>query len=217
MFDFFITLLRSWAEVLPPPWFTFFGTMLEEIIAPIPSPLVMTLGGSLAASLHKNVAYLFLLALTGTAGKTIGSYVIYLIADKFEDVLSTRIGKWFGISHAQLENIGARLGKGWKDNVAIFVLRALPIMPTAPVSFVAGILKIDLKSYLVSSALGIFVRNIFYLYLGFTSLDALENINENLSSWESVGSIIVLVFIAALVYYIYKKRRDLWKENESTP
>lgn len=212
MFDFFIEILRSWAEVLSPPWFTFFGTMLEEIIAPIPSPLVMTLGGSLAESLHKNVSYLFLLALTGTAGKTIGSYVIYLIADKFENVLATRAGKWIGISHTQIENIGARLGKGWKDNVAIFVLRALPIMPTAPVSFVAGILKIDLKTYLVSSALGIFVRNMFYLYLGFTSLGALENINSNLASWESVGSVIVLVLVAALILYIYKKRRELWKE-----
>ena len=190
-------------------------TILEEIIAPIPSPLVMTLGGSLAASLHKNIPYLFLLALTGTAGKTIGSYVIYIIADKFEDILSTKVGKWIGITHAQIEDIGARLGKGWKDSVVIFALRAIPIMPTAPVSLVAGILKIDIKTYLVSSALGIFVRNMFYLYIGFTSLDALEKINTNLASLESIGSIIVLLFIVTLAYYMYKKRQNLWKE--STP
>jgi membrane protein DedA with SNARE-associated domain len=215
MFEFLTDILRGWAEVLSPPWFTFFGTMLEEVIAPIPSPLVMTLAGSLAASLDKSVWYLLFLAITGTAGKTIGAYVIYLIADKFEDVLTTRFGKWLGITHQQIEKIGARLGKGWQDNIAIFVLRALPIIPTAPVSLMAGILKLDLKTYLVSSALGIFVRNIFYLYLGFTSVGALENINNNLASWESLGSIVVLILIAALIYYIYRKRRQLWQDNVS--
>ncbi|MEK7499962.1 MAG: VTT domain-containing protein, partial [Patescibacteria group bacterium] len=120
-----------------------------------------------------------------------------------------------GITHAQIEDIGARLGKGLKDSVVIFALRAIPIMPTAPVSLVAGILKIDIKTYLVSSALGIFVRNMFYLYIGFTSLDALEKINTNLASLESIGSIIVLLFIVTLAYYMYKKRQNLWKE--STP
>ena len=213
MFDFAIDMLKGWGQVLSPAWFTFFGTMLEEIVAPIPSPLVMTLAGSFARSLEKSWPYLFWLAITGTAGKTIGSYVIYLIADKFEDIVFTRFGKFIGVSHRNIEEIGAKLGKGWKDNVAIFILRALPIMPTAPVSFVAGILKIDLKTYLVSSAAGIFVRNMFYLYLGFTSIGALENINENLGSLESIGSAIVLVLIAVLVLYIYKKRRSLWKEE----
>lgn len=209
MFEFALELLRNWAQVLPPPWFTFWGAILEEIIVPIPSPLVMTLGGSLAASLNKGVAYLILLALTGTAGKIIGSYVIYVIADKVENVVAGRWGKFIGISHQQVEAIGQRLGKGWHDAIAIFVLRALPIVPTAPVSFVAGLLKMDLTSYLVSSAAGIFVRNIFYLYLGFTSLSALEKVNANLASSESIGSILVLMFVAALVYYIYRKRGSL--------
>lgn len=201
---------------MPLPWFTFLGAILEEIIVPIPSPLVMTLGGSLAASVESGAPYLLLLALTGTAGKSIGSYGIYLIADKMEDVVTGRFGKYIGISHIQIEAIGKRLGKGWKDNVAIFLLRALPIMPTAPVSIVAGLLKMDVKGYVISTALGVFVRNIFYLYLGYTSLGALENINENLASWESIGSITILILIAALVLYIYKKRRELWKEAPST-
>ncbi len=212
MLDFAIAWLHHWAEIMPLPWFTFLGAILEEIIVPIPSPLVMTLGGSLAASVNSGVAYLLLLALTGTAGKSIGSYGIYLVADKFENVVAGRWGKYIGISHQQIEAIGKRLGKGWKDNIVIFILRALPIMPTAPVSFVAGLLKMDVKGYVISTALGVFVRNIFYLYLGYTSLGALEKINENLASSESIGSLIVLILIAGLIYYIYRKRRELWKE-----
>jgi membrane protein DedA with SNARE-associated domain len=216
MFDTALEILKSWGEVLSPPWFTFFGTMVEEIVAPIPSPIVMMLGGSFAASLHKGFVYLLFLALTGTIGKTIGSYVIYIIADKFEDILSSRFGKLIGITHQHIEEIGKRFGNGWKDNIAIFLLRAIPIMPTAPVSFVSGIIKVDIKTYLLAGAAGLFVRNIFYLYLGFTSIGAIENISNNLASAESIGSIIILILVALLVLYIYKKRRSLWKEDSST-
>ena len=217
MLEFAIKMLESWAEVLSPPWFTFFGTMLEEIIAPIPSPIVMTLGGSLASSQHRGLWYLVWLAVTGTAGKIIGSYVIYVIADKFENVLTGRLGRIIGLTHEQIENIGRRLGQGKRDAAALFLLRALPFVPTAPVSFAAGLLRLDLKTYLLSSAAGIFLRNIFFLYVGFTSVGALEIINENLASTESFGSILLLTLVGAIALYFYIKRRNFWREDVKAP
>lgn len=208
MIEYFINILKSWADVLPLPWFTFFGAMIEEIIAPIPSPLVMTLAGSLAASQDQGLAYILLLALFGTAGKTIGCYVVYMIARTFEGIVTSRFGKFIGITPEQVDKVSDKLGKGWKDNVAIFLLRATPIIPTAPVSIIAGLLRLDLKTYLVSSAAGVLVRNVFYLYLGYTSLGALEKINENLDSVETIGYVIVLAMIAGLVLYIYRKKKE---------
>jgi membrane protein DedA with SNARE-associated domain len=214
MLEFAIRMLEQSAQVLSPPWFTFFGTMLEEVIAPIPSPIVMTLGGSLAASQHRSVWYLLLLALTGTAGKIIGSYVIYVIADKFENIITGRFGRVIGLTHEQIEAVGRRFGKGQRDTVVLFLLRALPFVPTAPVSFAAGLLRLDLKTYLLSSAAGIFIRNIFFLYVGFTSVGALEKINENLASSESIGSMLLLVGVAAVALYFYIKRKKFWQEEK---
>lgn len=208
MIEYFIDILKSWADVLPLPWFTFFGAMIEEIIAPIPSPLVMTLAGSFAATEKQGILYLLLLALFGTVGKTIGCYVIYLIAKTFEGIVTSRFGKFIGITPEQVEKVSARLGKGWKDNVAIFLLRATPIIPTAPVSIIAGLLRLDLKTYLISSAAGVFVRNVFYLYLGYTSLGALEKINDNLDSVESIGYGVILLLIGGIVLFIYKKKQE---------
>jgi len=208
MIEYFINILKSWADVLPLPWFTFFGAMIEEIIAPIPSPLVMTLAGSFAATEKQSFWYILLLALFGTAGKTIGCYVVYLVARTFEDIVTSRFGKFIGITPKQVEKVSAKLGKGWKDNVAIFLLRAAPIIPTAPVSIIAGLLRLDLKTYLVSSAAGVFVRNVFYLYLGFTSVGALEKINDNLDSFESIGYAVVLLLIGGIVFYIYRKKQE---------
>lgn len=203
----FIEFLNRSAEILPLPWFAFLGALIEEIVAPIPSPFVMTLAGSLAASAGSVVTYLGLIALVGAIGKTLGSYVVYVIADKGEDLVMGKFGKFIGVSSKEVEIIGKHLNKGWQDDVVLFLLRAIPIIPTAPVSLVCGLIKLNLRTYLTSTFLGTFVRNLFYLYLGFTSVNALESLNEGIDSFEKFGYLALLILVAAVMVYIYLQRK----------
>lgn len=203
----FIDFLHRAAQILPLPWFTFFGAMLEEIIAPIPSPLVMTLSGSLAGSNQAPWMYLGLLALVGAIGKTLGSYVIYIVADKAENLIMGKLGKFLGVTSKEVEIIGKHLNKGWRDDIVLFLLRAIPIMPTAPVSIVCGLIKLNLRTYITSTFLGTFVRNIFYLYLGYTSVGALESINEGIDGFEKFGYLALLILIGAVMGYIFYQRK----------
>jgi membrane protein DedA with SNARE-associated domain len=209
MIDFFITTLYTFSEMIPLPLFVFSGAFIEEIIAPIPSPLVMTLGGSLAKSQDSTLLFLLFLGFIGAVGKSIGGYIIYKLAHFLEKIIVGRWGKYVGVSQKQILAMSEKLGQGPKDYLALFLLRATPIIPTAPVSFAAGILQLDLKAYLISSALGLWVRNIFYLYLGFTGTQALESINDNLNSFETIGYGIILILIIAIFIYIFKKRREM--------
>jgi len=202
-----IDILQQLASVWPLPWFTFVGAFVEELIAPIPSPLVMTLAGSLAAAQGSAVMYLGFLALIGSIGKTIGSYLVYVIADKGESFFTGKWGKYLGLSSKDIETIGKQLNHGWRDDIVVFLLRAVPIMPTAPVSIVCGMIKLNLRTYLVSTFLGTLVRNIFYLYLGFTSVGALESLNEGIDSFEKFGYLILLILIAGILLYIYRQRK----------
>lgn len=203
-----IELLHQLSGLVPLPIFTFFGAFIEEVIAPIPSPLVMTLAGSMTASLGKAWTYLIWLALVGAIGKTIGSYIIYVIADKGEDLIMTKFGKYLGVSHKEVEIIGKHLNKGWRDEFVLILLRAIPIMPTAPVSIVCGLIKINLKTYLSATFIGTLIRNIFYLYLGFTSVGALESINEGIDSFEKIGYLILLIMVAAGLLFIYVQKKN---------
>lgn len=203
----FIQLLHDFSTVLPLPWFTFIGAFVEEVIAPIPSPLVMTLSGSLAGSQEQAVTFLGVLALIGAVGKTIGSYLIYILADKGEDFVTKKFGKFLGISGQEVEQFGKYLNHGVRDDIVLFLMRAIPIMPTAPVSIVCGLIKVNLRTYLVSTFLGTIVRNALYLYLGYTSIGALESINEGLDSFESVGYVILFVLLAGIVGFMYLQRR----------
>lgn len=202
-----IDMLQRFAHIMPLPWFAFIGAFIEELIAPIPSPLVMTLAGSLAAAENAHFSYLLFIALIGAIGKTIGSYLIYIIADKGEDLVLTKFGKFVGVSHKEVESIGKHLNKGWRDDLVLFLMRAIPIIPTAPVSIVCGLIKVKMRTYLTSTFFGTFVRNVFYLYLGFTSVGALEQVNEGLDSFENIGYLIIIVFVAAIMLWIFKQRQ----------
>lgn len=203
-----IIWLESLAQKIPVTWFVFIGALIEEIIAPIPSPLVMMLAGSIAASQGSHVSVLLLLSLIGAGSKTFGSLVIYVLGDKAENLLVGKFGRYLGISQSDTEGLGKFLGKDSKVGLAIFFMRAVPVMPTAPVSVIAGLMKIDLKIYLVSTFLGLLVRNMIYLSLGFYSLGTLESLSSGFDSLEKIGYLILSVFAGFALVWMYRKRQQ---------
>ena len=198
--------LKNSAAYLPLEVSSFLGGLIEEIIAPIPSPFVMAAVGSAAFAQNKGWVSLVVLALVGSLGKTLGAWVIYVIADKLEDVVVEKLGRFLGVSHKEVEGIGMRFKGGWKDDLILFVLRALPIVPSSPVSVVCGIIKINLRTYLVSTFLGNSVRNMIYIYLGFAGVSAYQTLLRGLDSFESLIQILIFGGIAGFVGWIYYKR-----------
>ncbi len=215
-FNAVIEFLQSMASVVPLEAFVVIGSVVEEIITPIPSPVVMSLAGSLAQIKYEGIAYLFLLAVLGSIGKTAATWLIYVIADKMEDVVMKKFGKYIGVTHAQVEQIGQRLKKGWQDNFVLFAARAVPLVPSAPVSFVCGAIKLDLPTFLTSTFLGNIVRNFIYLYLGYAGLEGYKGLIRGIQKGESIIQIVIVLVLVALLAGLYYKRRTLFKDS-STP
>lgn len=203
----FISWLQNLANQIPVTWFVMIGALIEEIIAPIPSPLVMMLGGSIAASQNRTILFVFALALIGAFSKTVGSAILYIISDKLEDVVINKFGKFLGVSHTDTEGFGKFLSKGKGDDWAIFLMRAFPIMPTAPVSVIAGLIKTDFKAYIKNTFLGLIVRNSIYLYIGFNSVESLESLAQGFDGLEKIGYLILIIFGMGLLYWIYKHKK----------
>lgn len=202
-----ISYLENIAHTVPLEIFVPTASFIEEVIAPIPSPLVMVLSGSIAGSQNLPLIYLLWLAFIGAIGKTIGAWILYFVADKLEDVIVKKYGKFFGVSHTHIENIGKKLNGKWQDNVFLFVARALPIIPSAPVSIACGLIKINLKTYLTSTFLGTYVRNLIYLYLGYVSYGNYKQIADGFEGVESLGQILIFLALVGLVLYAYRKRK----------
>ncbi len=198
--------LKNSAAYLPLEMSSFLGGLIEEIIAPIPSPFVMAAVGSAAFAQNKGFLFLLGLALFGSLGKTLGAWVIYIVADKLEDVIVGKFGRFLGVSHEEVEGIGKHFKGGWKDGLILFGLRALPIVPSSPVSVVCGIIKVNLRIYLVSTFAGNTLRNFAYIYLGYAGVSAYQSILGGLDGMESIIQAMIFVSLAGFVGWIYYKR-----------
>ncbi len=204
------TQLTALANQIPVELFVFIGSLIEEILAPIPSPLVMTLAGTIAEAQQRPIIFLLYLSFVGAIAKTISSYVLYVLADKLEDVVIGKFGKFFGISHTAIEKFGQHFNGNFRDELIIFFSRAIPIIPTAPVSIVSGAIKLPLKSYLTAGFLGILLRNFLYLYLGYASLASYETLIEKMDSIESIVTVTLAFAVVggfAVVWYSKNKGR----------
>lgn len=196
--------LILYADKVPLEVFTLVGTFVEEVIAPIPSPLMMTTVGSIAALQGKAMSYLLVLSVIGAVGKLFGAWILYFFADKAEDIVLGRFGKFLGVSHADVEKIGKHLNGSYRDDLILIVLRALPIIPSSVVSVGSGILKINLKTYLYTTFLGTIVRDFVFLYFGFVGVSAFEGYIKGFESAESliqIGIGIALFLFIAFMYY----------------
>lgn len=209
-----IQILENLAAQIPLPIFIIFGSLIEEIIAPIPSPLVMTLAGSIVRSQGLPQASIIIWAIIGAAAKTLGSWILYFLTDKIEDFVLSKFGRIVGITHRDIEGFGKYLNRGWRDNIILFLLRAVPIVPTAPVSVVCGLIKLNLQTYLVSTFLGNIVRNLFYLYFGYAGLETFEKYASTLDSAQSaVLVILTLSFLTAFAVWLHHKHSDTLVEK----
>lgn len=205
-------LILQFAKSVPVELFVFLGSILEEIIAPIPSPLIMTTAGLVAESQGYKLAGLLWLALIGAFGKTVASIAIYKIADKAEDILTSRFGKYLGISHKHIEALGSYLSGSRWDDVLLAASRAIPIMPTFVVSFAAGAIKYNLRSFLVASFIGLFIRNVLYLAAGSFGASHIADFVSLVEDFQYIG-LAGAVFVGVIAIIIAKKGKAHFEER----
>lgn len=149
------------------------------------------------------------LAVLGAFGKTIGAIIVYIISDKAEDVVMTRFGKFFNVTHDDVERFGKKLGKGPRDYFLLTGLRALPIMPSVLLSVGSGLLKVPMRVFIVSTFLGTIVCDGVYLYAGYVGTEALAafvNLSSHLESYVEV--LIVLVLNQPFGFLVQKKKEE---------
>lgn len=203
-----IAFIQNLSVKLPLVPFAFLGSILEEIISPIPSPLIMTTVGSALAARAVAPWYLFAgTVFAATVGKVLGYWAIYTIADRLEDVFFKRFGSKLGVSHEQIENFGKRFTRTWRDDVFVFFVRFLPILPSAPITVTAGIIKLPLRNFLFFSFLGTLCRNVMYLVVGYAGLEALRGLFSGFQRTEQYIEVAIGVVLAGLIFWAWRRRR----------
>lgn len=203
--------LESWmmevSTKIPVIWYVFFGEVIEEILSPIPSQIVLLTAGSIAFAQGHTLWILVVLTLVAALAKTVATMLYYVLGDKLEDVLVPRFGKYIGVTHEDVESIGKRLDKGGKrEFLSLFAIRCLPILPSAPVSLVCGVLKISLKTFWWASLAGNLVRGGMMLLTGYLGFDVFEAFLHGSFSSRTWLVLAIFLLISGVITWGYIQR-----------
>ncbi|HTX60957.1 MAG TPA: VTT domain-containing protein [Methanobacterium sp.] len=190
----------------------FIGSIVEEIIAPIPSTLII-MGTSFI--LLKGVAItpetLFTLfmfvVLPASIGVTIGSSAIYILAYYIGKEFVDRWGKYLGISWGSLEKAQKKFENSRSDEILLFLVRAIPVVPSIAINVFCGFIRYDLKKFLVITFLGTMVRAFILGFLGWQFGSFYQSISTEISGLEEISlAVIILVIIIYIGYMKYGKK-----------
>ncbi|KHL25921.1 alkaline phosphatase [Croceibacterium mercuriale] len=174
---------------------------LENIIPPIPSELIMGLGGILVA---RGAMDFWPLLVVGTLGTTVGNYVWFWIGHRFgynrlEPVVS-RWGRWLTLEWEDIEHASRFFRR--HGHWVVFCLRFSPVLRTM-ISLPAGLMQMPVGKFLIFTFAGSAVWNAI-LILGGRYLAPIIEQYEGAMTWVIVGSV-------ALGVAIYLYRVLTWK------
>lgn len=196
MHDWIISLIESGGY-----WGIAFLMALENIFPPIPSELIMGIGG---ISVARGTMELVPLLIYGTIGATVGNYVLFLAAYKlgykrlrpFVD----RHGRWLTLEWEDLQRAAHFFHK--HGQWVVFLFRFLPIFRTV-VSIPAGLARMSHWRFLVFTFCGAAIWNFALIKAG----EWLGRAFSELEQWLGYATIaVVVVSVAGYLWRVVQWR-----------
>lgn len=193
-------------------WGVFFISILEEVIAPIPSTLTTMGAGFLLLGSYETFLSVLLPALIFVAipvglGMALGGMLIYGIAYLGEEIIIDRWGKWFGISRDSVARLKGYFQSGYRDEMILLFLRGTPIFPNSLISGVCGLIHYPIRSFFLLSFLGGVMRALPISLLGWWAKEAYVEYAGVFSGLEGYILIGVAILALGLIFLIATKKK----------
>jgi len=189
----------------------FIGVMIEQVIVPIPSPMIIMGAGAILISPELSILdgflqILWLIVLPGAIASTLGSYIGYTISYYGGKALVIRFQRFLDVDWNRIERLEKRF-QGKKEAWSLFLSRAIPAFPLSLVSIFAGLFRIPIRPFTLYTFLGSIFRCLFLGFVGWWAGATYEKVAGHLDSLETIISILMLIAMGGVLGYLYYKFR----------
>ncbi|OHA89558.1 MAG: hypothetical protein A2741_00575 [Candidatus Zambryskibacteria bacterium RIFCSPHIGHO2_01_FULL_43_27] len=190
----------------------FAASLVETVIAPVPSAFVLYTSGFLFLSdlsgFNLFWSLVFIIAIPAALGATIGSYLYYFLAYYFGKPAFEKWGKWLGVSWKEIEDVRKKFDRGWGDEITLGILRSIPIIPSVALSALSGIIRMRILSYSIATFLGSIIRGAILAVLG-AGAGTLYLANASMvNKYENYILAAILLFVVVFIAFrIYRGRQ----------
>jgi len=198
------------------PLAIFLGGLLEQVIIPIPSPLITMAGGFLL--IPQNIPLgqvlkeaLFRVVLPYTIAASLGLGIVYFIAYFGGKPLIEKFKNYLGFSWVEITRLKKKFKGTKQDELLIIALRAIPVIPISVISGVCGAIRFPIPEFYIASIVGIFIRSFILAFIGWQTGEAYQVIAQGLDKIESLITVAILGIIILTFIWGYKKREKFLK------
>jgi membrane protein DedA with SNARE-associated domain len=189
----------------------FLGSIIEEIIAPIPSTIII-IGSSFfilegqSIGIESIMTLIFNVSIPAGVGMTIGSLFIYGLCYYIGKPFITKWGKYFTIRWEDIEKTDEKFKEQTRDELILYAVRAIPIIPSVAISAFCGVIRYDIKKYIIITLLGGLTRATILGFLGWQFGNFYQEISDQISFLEEIAVIAIVIIIIG--YIIFNKRKS---------
>jgi membrane protein DedA with SNARE-associated domain len=199
-------------------WSVFAGVIIESVIMPIPSPLIIMGAGFILISpelkfLDALAPILLSIVVPGAIGSTLGAFIGYGLGYFGGKPLIDRWEKFLGFGWSDVEAMETRFQAG-RVNGSIFFLRALPIFPLSLISVAAGLIRLPVTQFTLWTFYGTIPRCLFLGYLGWGLGETYQGLAKGIDKAETVISVLIIVAIIAANFWLRARVRGKILKNK---
>jgi len=194
----------------------FTGGIVEQIIVPIPSPIITMAGGALLIEhglpIFETIFSIFTkVSLPYTIGATIGTSLVYFLAYFGGKPILDNFGKYIGLSWKLIESVKKDFQKTIKDELFILIACTIPIVPVSLVTGFCGGFKIPPQKFYPMLFIALLIRATFLGFIGFQMGETFTSLAHGLDKIESLTTVIGAFLILG---FLYLKREKYIKQHE---
>lgn len=173
--------------------------LAENLFPPIPSEVILTVGGAMTAATGLTVPGVVAAA---TAGSVLGAVILYLAgsilsAEKMEQLVSGPVGRALRFDPEDI-----RAASGWfakKGRAAVFLCRLVPIVRSL-ISIPAGMAAMPMGPFLLLTVSGSLIWNTILVLLGRAAGNSWEKVEQAYGLYSDLflmaaGTVILLVLL----------------------
>ncbi|MBI4453367.1 DedA family protein [Candidatus Woesearchaeota archaeon] len=182
----------------------FFLMVLESMVFPVPSELVMPFAGFLIA--NGKMSFLFVIIFS-SLGSLVGSLISYYIGRYGGNKVILKFGKYMFLDETDLMKTEKWFSE--RGEKTVFISRFIPVVRHL-ISIPAGIGKMNFKKFCFYTIIGAAMWNTFLAYIGFL-LGKNWELVKHYSEFISIPTAIILAIVCS--YFIYRHIRN--KMNKS--
>ncbi len=187
---------------------------IENIFPPIPSEVILLLGGFMTTSTNLNI---ILMIIAATLGSLVGAIVLYYIGkifnkDRLKRIVSGKLGKILRLKEKDID-----MADEWfdnKGNITVFFCRFIPIVRSL-ISIPAGMSEMPMIKFLIYTIAGSAIWNTVLIVIGNRVGDNWESILDIFDKYSHIVLIILIILFVLFIVWFYKFRKSNKKKTQA--